>query len=130
MSRSSLGGLIAVLLLLLTPSLVAARGGGGDDRACSPRRSGEQCGPGGGRQTIGGGEKVSHKGWPAITGILWKVLDGGGDQKVAGPDTAELLAHHGSARLAGMGGHDVLWGDWDPRGNSTSQHDTLRGGDG
>src|SRR3954452_7891335 len=130
MSRSSLGGLIAVLLLLLTPSLVAARGGGGDDGACSPRRSGEQCGPGGGRQTIGGGEKVSHEGWPAIDGGLWKVLDGGNHRHVAAPANDELLVHHGSDRIAGMGGHDVLWGDWDPRNNSTSQHDTLRGGDG
>ena len=39
------------------------------------RRSGEQCGPGNGRKTPGGGDKVSHKGWPAITGILWMVLD-------------------------------------------------------
>ena len=28
----------------------------------------------------------------------------------------ELLGHHGSDTLRGLGGSDVLWGDWDPQG--------------
>jgi hypothetical protein len=28
------------------------------------------CQPGDGRRTAGGGEEVSHKGWPAITGVF------------------------------------------------------------
>ena len=45
---------------------------------CAPRQAGVQCGPGNGRKTSGGGDKVPHNGWPAVTGILWKVLDSGG----------------------------------------------------
>ena len=98
--------------------------------ACSPRHAGEQCGPGNGRQTTGGGEKVPHKGWPAITGILWTVLDSGDHHKVGTADNDELLGHHGSDTLSGGPGSDVIWGDWDPKGNTTSQHDVLRGGAG
>jgi Ca2+-binding RTX toxin-like protein len=98
--------------------------------SCGQPRSGEQCGPGNGRRTVGGGEKVSHRGWPPITGILWKVLDSRGHTKTAGAENDELLGHHGSDRLAGGGGSDVLWGDWDPRNNTTGQRDLLRGGAG
>lgn len=126
MPRSSLVGLL-ILALALPAAAFAGRGG---DDPCAPRRSGEQCGPGGGRRTVGGGEKVSHRGWPAITGIFFKVTDDGGHHKVGGSDNDELLGHHGSDRLSGGAGNDVLWGDWDPSGNSTGQHDVLRGGPG
>jgi Ca2+-binding RTX toxin-like protein len=125
MPRSGLGALAPILLLLVLPAVAPA---GGDP--CSPRRSGEQCSPGGGRQTAGGGAKVSHKGWPAITGIFWKVVDDGGRRRAGTSDNDELLGHHGSDRIAGMGGKDVIWGDWNPSGNSTRQRDVLRGGDG
>src|SRR3954471_6265582 len=55
---------------------------------CESRESGEQCGPGNGRQTAGGGNtgNVSHNGWPPITGILWKVLEQRGTHsKEGGP---------------------------------------------
>jgi hypothetical protein len=95
---------------------------------CSGSGSGVQCGPGNGRKTAGGGEKVSHKGWPAITGILWKVvMSGGRHTKTGGPDNDELLGHHGDEVLRGGGGKDVLWGDWDPANNGTSQVDRLYG---
>ena len=97
---------------------------------CGPRRAGEQCGPGNGRATPGGGEKVTHQGWPAVTGILWKVLDSRGHRKRGGPDNDELLGHHGSDRISGRGGKDIVWGDWNPSNNNTWQHDILRGGDG
>ncbi len=126
MPRSSLVGLL-VFALALPAAAFAGRGG---DDPCSPRHRGELCGPGNGRQTVGGGEKVSHKGWPAITGIFFKVVDGGGHHKVGGPDNDELLGHHGSDRLSGGAGKDVLWGDWDPSNNNTRQHDVLRGGPG
>ena len=89
-----------------------------------------QCGPGNGRRTSGGGDKVPHNGWPAVTGILWKVLDSGGHKKVGGPDNDELLGHHGSDRLFGGAGKDILWGDWDPSNNNTHQKDLLDGGPG
>ena len=97
---------------------------------CAPRQAGVQCGPGNGRRTSGGGDKVPHKGWPAVTGILWKVLDSGGHKKVGGPDNDELLGHHGSDRLFGGAGKDILWGDWDPANNNTHQKDLLDGGPG
>ena len=124
-----LGVLLACCLA--APAVAAAARQDPED-LCSPRRSGEQCGPGNGRRTVGGGEKVSHKGWPAITGILWKVIsdDRRPRTKTGGDDNDELLGHHGSDKLKGNGGRDVLWGDWDPSGNNTSQRDILRGGDG
>jgi hypothetical protein len=98
--------------------------------ACLPRLAGEQCGAGNGRRTSGGGAKVSHRGWPAITGILWKVLDSGDHQKTGGKANDELLGHHGDDKVAGGPGRDVLWGDWDPYANTTRQTDVLDGGAG
>jgi hypothetical protein len=97
---------------------------------CADAGPGVRCGPGGGRRTPGGDGKVSHRGWPAITGILWQVHDGLGYRKSGGPDNDELLGHHGSDRLFGGRGSDVLWGDWDPVDNTRHQRDILRGGAG
>ncbi len=122
---------------LRTITVVAARGavpapGAPQSPAalCGPAKSGEQCGPGNGRRTKGGGALVSHAGWPAVTGILWKVLDSGAHAKTGGPANDELLGHHGSDRIDGGGGNDILWGDWDPADNNTRQRDTLAGGAG
>ena len=73
---------------------------------------------------------MPHKGWPAITGILWKVLGSHDARKAGGPGNDELLGHHGSDRISGAGGRDVIWGDWNPRNNTTRQRDVLRGGGG
>lgn len=114
-------------------SVIAARGGDPDtgSSGCDGLGSGEQCGDGGGRRTAGGGEKVSHVGWPAITGVLWKVVASGGRHTRTGTSrNDELLGHHGNDVLSGGAGRDVLWGDWDPRNNSTRQVDRLAGGAG
>jgi len=103
---------------------------GSTPNLCAPRQPGVQCGPGNGRRTAGGGDKVPHNGWPAVTGILWKVLDSSSRKKVGGPDNDELLGHHGSDRLYGGPGHDILWGDWDPSNNNSRQKDVLDGGPG
>jgi hypothetical protein len=97
---------------------------------CAQMDSSVQCGPGNGRKTVGGGEKVPHTGWPAITGVFAQVLDSSGRKMVGGPDNDELLGHHGSDTIAGGAGKDVLWGDWDPSANNTSQRDVLNGGPG
>ena len=100
------------------------------DAACGPTHSGETCSAGAGRKTSGGGEKVSHKGWPAITGIFWQIQ---GTHDGAQTGTAlddELLGHHGSDTVYGGDGKDVIWGDWDPRNNNGGQKDTLVGGPG
>jgi hypothetical protein len=101
---------------------------------CQPAQAGVNCGPGNGRTPRGGGAKVPHndgagRSWPAMSGILWQVLGAPGDHaKDGGAANDELLGHHGSDRLFGRSGHDVIWGDWDPRGNTTKQRDRLDGG--
>jgi RTX calcium-binding nonapeptide repeat (4 copies) len=118
---------VAVLgALAATPAAPQSPPGG----PCATMDPSIQCGPGNGRQTVGGGEKVSHAGWPRITGVFAKVNDSSGRHMVGGPANDELLGHHGSDRISGGAGKDVLWGDWDPSGNTTRQRDVLRGGAG
>ena len=104
--------------------------GGSGYTLCANTPPNVVCKPGNGMRTAGGGEKVSHKGWPAITGVFWKVNDSQNSTKTGGPDNDEILGHHGSDQLDGAGGKDVLWGDWDPKNNNTSQRDVLTGGPG
>jgi Ca2+-binding RTX toxin-like protein len=105
---------------------------------CGPPEPGISCGPGNNRRTAGGSgtgnvphnDGAGHR-WPAISGILWIVQAAPGDQtKLGGSDNDELLGHHGSDHLSGAGGNDILWGDWDPHGNSSQQHDYISGGSG
>ncbi len=126
--RLALAALAAALLALPPSSFGQAPESSA--AACAPVLSGESCGPGNGRRTPGGGEKVPHDGWPAVTGILWKVSDSRGHSKTGAEANDELLGHHGSDTLDGGAGKDILWGDWDPVANNTSQRDVLRGGAG
>jgi len=125
--------LIAVLAAACT--VVAAGAGAGAVGAqapadpCAAAKAGSQCGPGNGRRTPGGGDKVSHRGWPAITGVLWKVLSGS-HRLTGGPLNDELLGRHGNDVIRGGPGSDVIWGDWDPKGNTRRQRDVLDGGRG
>jgi hemolysin type calcium-binding protein len=123
---------LAVGAALLFVACVAGPAFAQDDETdrCAPRKSGEQCGEGNGRMTPGGGSSVSHKGWPAITGILWKVTDSGDHSRTGTEDNDELLGHHGDDKVVGLAGKDVLWGDWELAGNGSNQSDVLRGGDG
>ena len=73
---------------------------------------------------------MSHAGWPAITGIFWMVTGDHDASQTGSHLTDELLGHHGSDRIEGGAGRDVIWGDWDPMGNTTRQRDTLLGGAG
>src|SRR5262249_8571538 len=57
---------------------------------CAHVTVGVQCGPGNGRRTSGGGSKVSHKGWPAVTGALM-IADDHGRKIVGSPFNDELL---------------------------------------
>jgi hypothetical protein len=106
-------------------------------QACGPPEPGVNCGPGNSRTPAGGGAagKVPHndgagRSWPAISGILWQVVGTGDHAQDGGPANDELLGHHGGDRLSGGGGHDIVWGDWDPTGNTTRQRDRLYGGAG
>jgi RTX calcium-binding nonapeptide repeat (4 copies) len=85
---------------------------------CAQVGAGDKCQDGGGRRSEGGGEKVSHVG------------ESPGRRFVGGPLQDELLGHHGSDRISGRAGRDVIWGDWDPVGNNESQRDVLYGNDG
>ena len=114
-----------------------AQGSGVAAGGCGPREAGVNCGPGNNRASTGGmgTGKVPHsdeagRRWPPISGILWQVLDNADRTKIGGLRNDELLGHHGDETLLGGGGHDILWGDWDPKGNSTKQRDTLSGGAG
>src|SRR4051794_3872418 len=112
------------------PPDVAGLEAGSAERLCGDVPSGVQCGDGGGRQTSGGGEKVSHRGWPAVTGILWKVLDSSSRTKIGGPANDELLGHHGSDRLTGGSGKGKPLGGWGPRDKKNQHRHGRRGGGG
>lgn len=108
-------------------------GSGNEDpqTACSSRNtSGTNCQPGNDRLVPGGGDKVSHKGWPAVSGILWISETAGARTYVGTQFNDELLSHHKSDTLIGGAGHDILWGDWDPKNNTTAQNDKLYGDEG
>jgi Ca2+-binding RTX toxin-like protein len=117
--------------LVACGALAVAPGAGAQSPVdlCSAATPGTQCQPGNNRQTPGGGDKASHEGWPAISGVFWKVLDGD-HLFVGGPLSDELLGHHGSDVIRGGPGADVIWGDWDPVGNGPDQRDRLSGGSG
>jgi Ca2+-binding RTX toxin-like protein len=98
---------------------------------CQDAPAGVECQLGGGRTSEGGAAagKVSHKGWPAVTGVLW-VLDHNGRGGTGTVLNDELLGGHGNDRLDGADGADILWGDMWPTGNTTRQRDVLTGGQG
>jgi Ca2+-binding RTX toxin-like protein len=124
--------LLLALVLAVAGVETAMSAARGDD--CGEVQPGEQCGPGNGRQTPGGAgtSSVSHAGWPAITGVLWKVLSEGRGRHsyTGGKLNDELLGHHGDDTVDGGEGRDVLWGDWDPTNNNSRQSDKLIGGPG
>lgn len=131
--------LVALLLVagLTVPLSSQARHRDSSPGECAPRESGVSCGPGNGRRSAGGkgAGKVPHNDgaghrWPAVSGFFWQVHDRGDRTKVGGPKNDELLGHHGDERLSGGAGADIIWGDWDPKANTTRQRDTLIGGSG
>jgi len=98
---------------------------------CTGHRAGARCQMGHGRHTSGGGGKVSHIGWPRVTGILWIVREGTRGQVDNGTWlNDELLGSHGNDKVTGGRGHDILWGDYLPTANNTWQHDIIAGGPG
>jgi hypothetical protein len=116
----------AAVAVAQQPTAVAAR-----DLCRGHRAPGVMCAPGRGRRTRGGGNKTSHAGWPAVTGILWIVRPATRGKADGGTiRNDELLGSHGNDTLAGGPGADILWGDQLPTGNNGWQHDTLFGADG
>jgi hypothetical protein len=94
----------------------------------------EACRSGRNEHTRGGPGTgmVSHAEWPPFNGVLWRVSDLGRGKHyfVAGPHSDKLMGHHSDDTLAGKGGSDVLWGDYDPKNNNSQQRDYLSGGTG
>ena len=127
--------LLPLLPILVLASAFGAAAGAkptaqSGDNPCAGMDSGVQCAPRDSDSTIGGGDKVSHAGWPRINGVLAKTIDGSGHKIRGGPKNDELLGRHGNDTVSGRGGRDVIWGDWDPSGNTTRQRDVLLGGAG
>jgi RTX calcium-binding nonapeptide repeat (4 copies) len=118
----------AVTLAILLAGIAAGTASAQQER-CGQLKANEKCHEGNGAKAPGGGEKVSHKGWPAITGIYWQVEDGHNSKHSGTPDNDELLGHHGNDTISGLAGKDVIWGDWEPN-NPSSQTDVMYGGDG
>lgn len=108
-------------------SHAAAGSADGGDRCAERQTDGTNCQEGNGRKVPGGGEKVSHKGWPAVSGLLWIAETAGARTYDGTDDNDELLSHHASDTVNGGAGHDIIWGDWDPKNNTTAQKDVLNG---
>src|SRR5215471_6485642 len=116
---------LAVTLVVLVAGMVAGTAYAQQER-CGQLKANEKCHEGGGKRAAGGGEKVSHKGWPAITGIYWQVEDGHNGRHTGTEDNDELLGHSGSDTISGGAGSDVIWGDWEPN-NPSGQTDVMYG---
>src|SRR5947208_1158888 len=95
------------LTIEMAPVATAASADG--DICEGHRGSGVMCGAGNGRRTRGGGEKASHIGWPAVTGILWIVRPAAEGKTDGGTDlNDELLGPHGNAVLSCVPRSDIL----------------------
>ncbi len=86
----------------------------------------------GATHTPGGGcsDCASHRYWPTVDGVFRQARGGGGATYTGTSRSDELLGHHGSDTLRGGDGNDILWGDWDPKRQPSTQRDVVDGGNG
>jgi Ca2+-binding RTX toxin-like protein len=74
---------------------------------------------------------TSHDGWPPITGDLkMHKHDESGVLRGKRDKHNELLGGHGNDQIYAGDAGDVIWGDYKPSGQPTSQVDDLHGGPG
>jgi Ca2+-binding RTX toxin-like protein len=72
----------------------------------------------------------THVGWPHIDGVL-KINKSDVNGTIRGTHRSdELLGGNGNDTIFGRGRADVIWGDYKPSGQPTTQVDHLYGGDG
>jgi Ca2+-binding RTX toxin-like protein len=71
-----------------------------------------------------------HTFWPKRNGAFKKQSGNAGVTYTGTSKNDELLGHHGSDTIDGGAGSDVLWADWDPKGQPATQFDRITGGDG
>ena len=77
------------------------------------------------------GADTSHAGWPKIDGRLLINKQDQSTPLVGLPDKHnELLGGHGNDTITAGQIGDVLWGDYKPSGNTTTQVDHIDGGAG
>ena len=76
--------------------------------------------------------KTSHEGWPKINGDLKRhTNDESGTLRATKlRKHNELLGGHGSDTIYAGPWGDVIWGDYKPSGQPTTQRDRIRGGAG
>lgn len=75
--------------------------------------------------------KTSHEGWPTINGDLkMHKSDQSGSLRGQAGKHNELLGGHGNDKIYAGNVGDVLWGDYKPGGQPTSQIDRIYGGKG
>jgi Ca2+-binding RTX toxin-like protein len=75
---------------------------------------------------------TSHDGWPPINGqlIMHKLDQSGPITPVTKNLHNELLGGHGNDVITAGNAGDVIWGDYKPSGQPTTQTDVLQGGAG
>ena len=73
---------------------------------------------------------TSHKQWPRIDGKVKQAKHGRSKRFTGTARSDQLMGHHGNDVLRARAGSDVLWGDWAPSGQPTSQRDRIYGGAG
>ena len=74
---------------------------------------------------------ASHEYWPTIHGRIVKANHSSSSTFHGTRRSDELLGHHGSDKLFGLGHADVLWGDWQGGADQpTNQRDRMYGGGG
>jgi Ca2+-binding RTX toxin-like protein len=74
---------------------------------------------------------ASHAGWPKIDGKLVLNKDDASETMRGDPDLHnELLGGNGNDTIYGGQAGDVIWGDYKPSGQPTTQVDRIYAGDG